>query len=258
MKNSINTYFDKIYLLTIERNLNRQSLFAKNLEGIDYTIFIGADGKQLDLEALEKGGEYDSESMSVNTYRLMKNYLGISYLGEPHINMVACSISHRNIYKDIIKNNYNKVLILEDDSLIQKTSLVYWESIIKQLPNDWDLLYLGYEWKYDKSPVDFFKRVAVYPFLNSMKIKKYNLDFIRNGYAKSYTENLFRSGTHAGTHAYAITKRCAEILIEEQSPISYNPDLLFWEPIVQGRINAFSCKPKLFITADISSSIMEG
>lgn len=258
MKISINNYFDKIYLLTIERNLSRQSLFAKNLDGIDYKIFIGVDGKQLDLEELERVGEYDSNSMSINTNALMEKYLGMSYLAMPHRNMVACSMSHKAIYQDIINNDYSKVLILEDDALLERENLVYWDSIQRQLPASWDLLYLGYEWKYDKTPFDYFKRNYVFPTLNFTGIKKYNLNLIKNGYAKPFSANLLSAGTHAGTHAYAITRKGAEILLKEQSPVNCNPDLLFWKPAMEKRINAYSCKPQLFTTADISSSIMEG
>jgi len=51
----------------------------------------------------------------------------------------GCLLSHFNILKDAKKNGYNKILILEDDC--DFTSKPEFDT--KQLPKDWDMLYLG-------------------------------------------------------------------------------------------------------------------
>ena len=57
---------------------------------------------------------------------------------------VACALSHRRIYEDVLTQNYERVLILEDDVIPQPGSLQPFGDIVKQLPEDWELLMLGY------------------------------------------------------------------------------------------------------------------
>src|SRR5690625_6812205 len=56
---------------------------------------------------------------------------------------IACSMSHRNILIEMIKKGYENVLIFEDDILIQGNHVDRIEAALSELPNDWDLLYLG-------------------------------------------------------------------------------------------------------------------
>lgn len=126
--NFVNTYFNKIYCLSLskrihkwestELRLNQQNVNATRFEAIDGDIFN------------------DDGSIS-------KNELG-------------CLCSHLEIIKDAKRNNYSKILILEDDVHLSKD----FQSricLIKNLP--WKLLYLGgsqYNWSDIDTDNDFY------------------------------------------------------------------------------------------------------
>lgn len=252
---SLNAYFDKIYLLTIERNFDRVASCYENLKGIDFTIFTGTDGEQLNLAEMEARGQYDSHLMKNNSGDDVFKYLGLSSYNDPIPNMVACSLSHKMIHIDITNNKYQRALILEDDAILLRENIILFSEIINQLPKDWDVFYLGYLWKYDKSFLEGLKRKYVYPLLHSTGLRKYNPSLIKYGFSQPYSKNILRAGTHGGTHAYAISGRGAEIMVECQSPIQNNPDLAFWKPIMQKNLSAYVAKPKLFGTTGTPSTI---
>lgn len=58
----------------------------------------------------------------------------------------GCTASHRGILELIAHNKWDKVLVLEDDFCFVHVPDVFhrwWDSMIQEVPNDWDFLYLG-------------------------------------------------------------------------------------------------------------------
>ena len=115
----INSYFDKIYLLNLFKRKDRLVSSKDRLDklNIKYEVFNGTDGTVLNkiLQNLNN-----------------PNFTNPSYLG--------CAISHLSIYQDAILNKYDRILILEDDNLINQNINSYNFTI-----PDWsDLFYLGY------------------------------------------------------------------------------------------------------------------
>jgi hypothetical protein len=49
----LNQYFDKIYVLTLERAIDRQEEIKLSLQGLNYNFFFGVDKKELDIATLE-------------------------------------------------------------------------------------------------------------------------------------------------------------------------------------------------------------
>ena len=97
-------YFDKIFVITLDRAKDRQESTRKYLDGIAFDFFFGADKLQMDLPTMIKEGIYDEgKAKQMNRYG-KKMVLG-------HI---ACSLSHLNLYKHIVENKYQRVLIFED------------------------------------------------------------------------------------------------------------------------------------------------
>jgi GR25 family glycosyltransferase involved in LPS biosynthesis len=115
----MNNYFDKIYLLNLRKRKDRliRSSQKLNIFNIDFEIFHGVDGTILK-----------------NIWEKIDN----TYFSNP--NYLACAISHLSIYQDAVDSGYKRVLIIEDDNLINKN----FESLFRDIP-DWnDLFYLGY------------------------------------------------------------------------------------------------------------------
>ena len=117
----INQYFDKIYLLNLQKRSDRLQPSKTRLDNLDiqYEVFFGCDGSVINhlFNKLENG------------YFTNPNYLG-------------CAISHLSIYQDAIHHGYDKILILEDDNLIHSDIHNIFNTI--EIPEWNDLFYLGY------------------------------------------------------------------------------------------------------------------
>jgi GR25 family glycosyltransferase involved in LPS biosynthesis len=75
--------------------------------------------------------------------------------------MVGCFLSHHNIYKHALENGYEKILVLEDDLKPMAGFSVFMKMALKNLPDDWEFIYLGFTHydglhAYQKKVNDFF------------------------------------------------------------------------------------------------------
>ena len=124
----INSYFDKIYCLNLDRRVDRWEIvyrmFKKN--NINVERFSAIDGEKIsDLEFSDTGLDEDQCSNK----GLIENK-----------NSLACLLSHLEIIKEAKLNNYKRILIFEDDILFSKD----FKNEIKKIEElDWKLLYLG-------------------------------------------------------------------------------------------------------------------
>ena len=103
----VNEYFDAVVVINLDRRTDRMEKLVPQLEelGIDYERFSAVDGKEL----------------------------GISPI-------VAGTMSHVAVLK---KYKDKKILILEDDAFFVEDFNSKFEEVIKTLPEDNDVLYLG-------------------------------------------------------------------------------------------------------------------
>ena len=56
---------------------------------------------------------------------------------------VGCAMSHKTIWEEVVKTKADLVLILEDDAVILPNFARKISAIISELPEEWDILYLG-------------------------------------------------------------------------------------------------------------------
>lgn len=247
-------YFDKIYVLTITGSKERRETFENNWKKINYEYFWGFEGKNLNYSELVKSKTYDQEASLKNEEVQRKMTL----------NEIACAMSHKAICKKMIDDNIEKALILEDDAVTLKENLFLLPQLMQQLPVDWDLLYLGYTPSTPKSYLwQSLKVYGIYPVLNAFKIKNYNLKTYRKtlaqnkiNYSQKYSKNWKIAGRNLGAHAYAVTKKMAQLVVDMQTPVSRMSDTLFLELCVQQKIKAFEAVPKLItIRGNIPSTI---
>lgn len=131
---SINTYFDQVYVLNLQKRPERLQLADKRMKfcDIDYMRFGATDGS-----VMNKIWESFSKE---NTYFKNPSYVG-------------CAISHLSIYRDALEKGYDKILILEDDNRIHRESNKLFTANFlnevqpyetKTLFFNWELLYLGF------------------------------------------------------------------------------------------------------------------
>lgn len=233
--NFLNQFYDKIYVLSLPRLQNRVDYIKTTLEGLNYEFFWGVDKEGTSVEQLKSALLYCPE-----TYKqFYKKPL------EMHIGMLCCSLGHLKIYEHIVNNNIGKTLILEDDAIPQLASLNIFKEIINELPDDWELFYLGYEKNELHGNKEKIKK-TIYQLLNNHSQLKFSREMYKNFYPESIGKYLSVAGFHDCTHAYSITLEGARKLISYQKPVSFNADNLLSFLVLSGKIKAYISKPKLF------------
>ncbi len=230
----LNAYFDAVYVISLERATERHAHVKKELEGLSYQLFYGVDKQNLDVEQLKKQGIYNEEK-AIQNHRFTKPLLP---------GMIGCSWSHRNIYDDIIKNNYANALILEDDILIDDDTVIHFPEMMKELPDDWELVYLGYARHESASLINNLKKTA-YHLQRLFGRHKFSHRTIHNLYPSRITNHVYKAGYHDQTHAYAVTRSGAAKLRKLQEPITFIADNLLAYAATNEIIKAYIFKPKL-------------
>lgn len=234
---SINSLFDHIYLITLERSKKRHTCIKEILEGLNYEVFWGVDGSKLNLSKIREEGLYDPD--------LARRKIPIGrelVLGE-----IGCALSHLEVYKDIIKKGYQNALILEDDLAVETDVTDELTQSFTELPENWDLLYLGYKDNNNRIAFPIALRILIaYPILNMVGLKKYDAKKLRCNYPRPYSEHLDLAGNHYGTHAYAVTASGAEKILAYQTPVSMEADNAIGMMCIEESIQAFRVKKRVF------------
>lgn len=232
----LNLFFDKIYVITIARAGHRREKLGPLLKGLNYSFFWGTD-----KNILESNKALLNELYSEEKARMLHRY------GKPMITgHIACSLSHRNVYEDIIKNNYRNALILEDDVVPDKYGLLRISEMLFSLPLDWELLYLGYNKNTRRHAANLLKQ-GFYHILSSLGLLKWNSTMIKNLHARPFSQHLNRAGYHDFTHAYAISQSGARKMMTVQTPIAFNADTALSWAVTNELLNAFITVPQVFL-----------
>ncbi|MEO7312768.1 MAG: glycosyltransferase family 25 protein [Chitinophagaceae bacterium] len=231
----LNTFFDQIYVLTLQRAADRQTQIRTDLAGLNYTFFFGADKNDFKMETLKETGIYN-EALAIKNHRYKKPMRD---------GQLGCSWSHRMIYEDMLAKGYKKVLILEDDVKILSGALPAFEKAMAELPAGWELLYLDYA-KHESRNFFTKSRQAWYHVQRFFGGIKWNHKTISHLYPKPFSEHLHLAGFHDYTDAYAITSHAAGKLLNLQTPIQFVADNLLAHACSSGLVKGFILIEKLF------------
>lgn len=238
----LNRFFDKIFVITLERAKDRHAELAKNLAGLNYELVYGVDKKNLNFADLEVSGVYLSE----RTFKLNR-YVKEKYL---QLGAIACAWSHRNLYQRIVEENISRALIFEDDAMPIVSNLPYLPDTLAELPPDWELFYLGYithEHPIPKVKQWFYKAVFTVWHGHTYRWRAKDVETI---YPRPFSKYLHRAGYHDCTHAYAVTREAAQKLLRAQTPITYCADSVLTHLTVRRGLKAFIARHKFFDQLD--------
>lgn len=232
--NTLNSFFDKIYVITLQRATDRHEHIRKELEGLNYEFFFGKDKQNFSIEELKQKGIYD-EALACKHHRY----------GKPMPpGMIGASWSHAEVYKKIVQQGYQRTLIMEDDVVIDKEQISTLPAALKQLPGDWELFYFGFAEKEKTPPLAFFKR-AIYHIQHFLGHLNYSHATIRNLYPKKISKHISRAGYHDCIHAYSLSLSGAIKLLDLQTPISFFPDNLLAHAATNKIVNGYIILPKI-------------
>lgn len=113
----MNNFFEKIYCINLDKRVDRWKLAEPHFQelGLDVERVSGFDGSALNLE----------------------------FPPEIKEGAVGCSLSHLFTIKLAKQNKLENFLLLEDDVVFDDQVNEKFFSILDQVPDDWDMLYLG-------------------------------------------------------------------------------------------------------------------
>ncbi len=231
----LNEYYDKIYILTLPRLQDRIDYINKTFEGLNFEFFHGVDKQEHSLKEFKEGGTYSTE-----LYR--------SFYKSPDempLGMLCCALGHVHIYEKIIKEGYERTLILEDDAVPVMEAILQFPEVVKELPADLELLYLGYEKNEGTGIREKVKHFFYQLFPSNVQLKL-NRQIFGNYYPRPVSTHVARAGFHDCTHAYSITQEGARKLLATQQPVRFHPDNLLSYLNCTDKLNGYIARPKLF------------
>ena len=241
---AINNYFDHVYVLTIDDAKDRQAALVKHLKGLDWEFFYGVNKKNLNMDNVIEQGDYDDQ----RHLKIKRTSRSMS-LAE-----IACAMSHRAIYQDIVENNYQRVLIFEDDVLPIYQNLSAFSAVVEELPDDWELLMLGYH--AEKLPTFKYKIQTkiylMYHYLHLFNWHKVSVKWINHLCLSPYKTRLYTLGKVLGTHAYALSNAGARKYMDYQETIIIQADRVFNYHDYTSVDKNFAAKQKLFTFSELS------
>ena len=201
-----NKLFDEIYLMNLKRRPDRMYDFMKYYKQCDlnkYNLmkFEAVDGNKLDLDTvpISELAKLEMKQLETTGFRYKHYQLTKGAIG--------CYLSHVKIWENIVKNNYEKALVFEDDARPPPNFLKLVEENMKHIPEDWDIVFLGKICNECEEYEKYFK------------VERFML-----------------------THSYLIKKSCIEKIIETNTmfPISQQIDAYLSE--LSGHINIYAVK----------------
>lgn len=232
---TLESRFDKIFVITLERAVERQKRIRERLEGLNFEFFYGTDKNALTEGWLQQENIYDDQKS-----RKLNRYGKGMVLGH-----IACSLSHRSLYHKILQEGYQRVLIFEDDVVPFYHHLPHLPQALEELPADWETIYLGFNKNYPVTQ-KLKRKYLFYLGLSYVGLIRFKPNMIRNALPKPYSNRLLKAGSHDLTHAYAVTPSACKKLIQAQTPVVFNADPLLAHLIMRGELNAFITEPQFF------------
>ena len=231
----LHQYFDKVFVLTVPRFKERQQKVQERLAGILFEFFYGVDKNDLDAEFIARNYKYDK-----------KNSLAIRQVfKELNTGEIACALSHRTIYQAMVDNGWKRVLIFEDDVVPDFVNLPQLFQILKELPDNWELFYLGYLKNEKRTPSRQLKQFW-YTLMGQSGLSRMPLQMIKNRLPRKFSSLLLKAGFHDCTHAYAVSLKGVKKLLQAQTPVTYRADNLLSALVLQQKLHAFISKDFLF------------
>jgi GR25 family glycosyltransferase involved in LPS biosynthesis len=215
MSIQLDRYFDKVLVINSRQRADRLKDMTERFKSLgmvkDHHEFM----EKYRFEAIN-GGHIDPSTLNITYDRGLNN-------GE-----IGCYMSHLQIYKDIVKEGWNKTLILEDDAMFTDGFFSFFKLHYDTLPEDFDMWFLG-RGNYDPH--------------NQKKGQK-ELNFY--GTTERLAEGFYRSSRNWLTHAYVVNNKCAQYLYDSASKEMYiTIDGVLAD--IQDNLNVYSSNPSIII-----------
>ncbi len=249
----INNSIDQIYVISLDRTPER-FLFVKNqLEklGLKFKKFSAIDGKSIIVIDEQTGKTlYPKDMNEQSYYRFKKHHLRIKQWGNDNgflyfVNRMmlspgefGCLMSHRGVWKDILRHKYKKVIIFEDDVKFQENFISNLSLVMKNFPKNFDVFFLDIGMHKPSAKKTYFvpPRFWLSGFFNT---------------SSPYYAGVKHSRRVWGLHAYVITYESAQKLIELTNISNFPVDNM----VIFSKLQLYVSKVKLLSGDSFASEV---
>ena len=198
------------YVISLEHQTKKYDRLKKDFseKGIFVKKFSGVYGKDLDKD-------YIKEILHPYSMYTLKD--GSTSAPEFHtLGAVGCALSHIKIWQHLLSSEEEVIHVLEDDAVMADT-VENINDYIRSVPEDWDVIYLGFHRHY------LFPRSDI-----------------------SISSNVYKINTHTfQTHSYIINKKGARKLLSKAFPIIHHIDAYMSFMAMEGGVNSYRPKKPL-------------
>jgi hypothetical protein len=174
------------YVINLDRRPDRWTTFSAQPALQDFKKlqrFSAVDGSKLNVLADERVSLHTRLNIS-KKYR--RSHYEICTAGA-----IGASFSHITIWQQFLASDAQYVVVFEDDTIVDRLSLQRIDALIPQLPSGWDMWCLGtHKWSFKGMPL-----------------------------VQGESKGWWKVQEFTGAHAYVLSRRGAEILLQEPFPI---------------------------------------
>lgn len=201
---TINSFFEHVFYPNLNRRPDRREAIESQLTslGIKAERIIAIDGQELDFDPFVNEKSVDRRPISKGD--------------------IGCTLTHLAMCEIAKERGYKNYMVFEDDAEFDNDFLSLFDTCISQLPDDWDMVYLG-------------GSIIVQPTM--------------------VTKNIGRCRRTYTSHAVAFRETIYDDLIQGWGAKDERIDLVLWS--LQKDKNCYMTLPKMVYQADGYSDIME-
>lgn len=197
----LNQIFDEVCVINLDRSPDRLAAIKDRLEalGVKFHRISAVDGKTLSPEELLRSCEPSCAKFATK-------------------GAIGCALSHRKVWRRMVKRHLQQVLVLEDDAVFlqprddfEKRFQRSWTAV----PKDWDAVKIGASSSSgDRANYDAFDWLTT--IIPSMFSRSK-----RMGAGTRVNEYIVRPDTSTGTHCYAIKLSGAKKLLRDTHKLTF-------------------------------------
>jgi len=163
---------------------------------------------------------YDKEEIDINKLKteLPNMVKPLNIIGHQNrtlrMSEISLILKHNHIWEKMINDNIDNVLVLEDDALFSENFVEEFNSYTKELPNDYDLLWVG----------------------SCCGLHAPNI---------TIDKHIYQIEGSRCTHAYLISLKCAKYMVEYLKENNSPCDFMFNEAIKKFSLKNYWLEPDL-------------
>lgn len=216
---TINEYFDQVYLINLDERPDRLQSADKELSKFDIK-YKRAKAIKPNFNQINpiKYSAFESQNIK---------YIAGAY---------GCKLSHVSCIVDAAKNNYDKVLIMEDDIKICPEFQDIFDNAVKlmeYIDPKWHMIYLGARYMWGGT--------------NSITKERWWQEYVG--------ENLLKIKGSIKTTAYGISKRMYKYVLKNALDSPREIDSFYYELQYKKMFNCYGMLPPIIEETDFSSDI---